>query len=103
MASPFKDDQPLDAPLNDGMREVHGRASGARKPEFEGDALLSAGRFEEALAACRASLKRHGIPVSETVYLKRKMAVALQSLARPSEALEVLDEARDLAVRSGLT
>src|SRR5258706_16036745 len=100
MASPFKDDQPLDVPYSAGSRDLQ-KARGNDKPDSEGDALLSAGRFEEAVAAFRTSLGRD-VSRAEGVYLKRRMAVALQSLARWEDATACLDEAREEAVRAGL-
>src|SRR5512140_363558 len=102
MASPFKDDQPLDAESSVGSHEVKPRVSQPSTPCPQGDSLAAAGHFEEALSAYRTSLGIPQAPVSHTVYLKRRMAVVLQSLGRWDEALANLDEARDLASRAGL-
>ena len=101
MASPFKDDRPLESP-DAGSREIQRSAPGTFPVLEDGDAHMSAGRFEEALNVYRGGLNRPGTAIAETVALKRKMAVALQSLARWEEAVSNLDEARDMAGRSGL-
>lgn len=96
MASPYEDERPLRAA---------GRRAPVRtalSPAAGGDALATAGRFEEALDAYRASLALPGLSAADSVALKRKTAMALESLARWEEALATLGEALEQARRSQL-
>jgi transcriptional regulator with GAF, ATPase, and Fis domain/Tfp pilus assembly protein PilF len=93
--TPFEDDRSAPAPAGSRSKPPANLSATIA----EADQHVSAGRFEEALDGYRRLLNLPGLPALETVQLKRKTAVVLESLARWEEARSILTEARDIAAR----